>query len=417
MADPEQLLWPLRAVSKDPANLTKLDADGNVITSTTDLDARYVNVTGDNMTGALAVQVGATFTAPATATNTGTVLHVVRDGGAAIIEAYNTNAGTSGLFLRRKQGTIAAPTPVNAGTAMGVIRWQTRPANGAGDRTTAQIAVTSLSPETQDGFYDGVISMTMVGAVAGQANSFFELRNLAATGTTATITANTFVCNGANFLVTPAGFVKTTGAVLVQVAGAVSGFTSEVSAPTGGDGTGYRAVATGTMADNLYGGYFEVGGTATGSANGAVVRARSTGGAVNTGIRVDVSGAATNYGIRIASELPAATSSFAILSESPAQSALIGSLAVGEYLPTKMLSVNGDAIVRTTLEVVGNITSAGTAHSFANGSIPSPAVIGNTPRTIAATGSAGSAGQMVWDDNFIYLRTTSGWKKVALTAI
>jgi hypothetical protein len=94
-----------------------------------------------------------------------------------------------------------------------------------------------------------------------------------------------------------------------------------------------------------------------------------------------------------------------------------GNLGVGWLAPTHRLEVFGTTFLRGTCEITGNITSAGTAHSFANGSIPSPAVIGNIPRTIAATGSAGSAGQMVWDDNFIYLHTTSGWKKVALTAI
>jgi hypothetical protein len=79
--------------------------------------------------------------------------------------------------------------------------------------------------------------------------------------------------------------------------------------------------------------------------------------------------------------------------------------------------IGGDLLIRGAVNCSGNITSTGTAHAFADGSIPSPAVIGNTPRTIAATGSAGFAGQMVWDDDFIYLRTTSGWKKVALTAI
>ena len=85
--------------------------------------------------------------------------------------------------------------------------------------------------------------------------------------------------------------------------------------------------------------------------------------------------------------------------------------------PTNALEVGGTTMLRGACEIVGNITSSGTAHNFANGSIPSPAVIGNIPRTIAATGSAGSAGQMQWDDNFLYLHTTSGWKKVALTAI
>ena len=53
MAD--EILWPLRAVSKDPTNLTKLDADNNVLTSSTDLDARYVNLAGDTMTGDLEI--------------------------------------------------------------------------------------------------------------------------------------------------------------------------------------------------------------------------------------------------------------------------------------------------------------------------------------------------------------------------
>jgi hypothetical protein len=115
--------------------------------------------------------------------------------------------------------------------------------------------------------------------------------------------------------------------------------------------------------------------------------------------------------------MPAGTRNYAFFSDSPAQNYFRGNVGIGFAVPTHSLEVNGDTMLRDTLEVTGNITSAGTAHSFASGSIPSPAVIGNTPRTIAATGSAGIAGQMVWDDNFLYLHTTAGWKKVALTAI
>jgi hypothetical protein len=46
MADPEQMLWPLRAVSKDPTNITKLDADGNVLTSSADVVAAVGGLTG-----------------------------------------------------------------------------------------------------------------------------------------------------------------------------------------------------------------------------------------------------------------------------------------------------------------------------------------------------------------------------------
>jgi hypothetical protein len=64
----------------------------------------------------------------------------------------------------------------------------------------------------------------------------------------------------------------------------------------------------------------------------------------------------------------------------------------------------------------GNLTSTGTAHSFANGSIPSPAVIGSTAFTPANSAAAGVDGSMRWDEDFLYVRVASGWKRVALTA-
>jgi hypothetical protein len=61
MAD-EEVLWPLRAVSKDPTNITRLDADNNILTSTVDVDARYVRKAGDAMTGPLTVTQNAANT-------------------------------------------------------------------------------------------------------------------------------------------------------------------------------------------------------------------------------------------------------------------------------------------------------------------------------------------------------------------
>jgi hypothetical protein len=53
----DEVLWPLRAVSKDATNLTKLDADNNILTSSTDVAAAvgsgFVKKSGDTMTGAL----------------------------------------------------------------------------------------------------------------------------------------------------------------------------------------------------------------------------------------------------------------------------------------------------------------------------------------------------------------------------
>jgi len=252
MADGEVgvMLWPLRAVSKDPSNLTKLDADYNVLTSTNDLDARYVNLTGDTMTGQLIVE---------------------RDGAgtnaAVQARAYSETANCT-YAITRTRGTKAAQAPLQVNDFVGRILFNTINTGGTNVQSAINCQVTSAA---------------------------------SATGID---TALSFAVN---------------------------------------------------------------------SADGAAIR------------------------------------SAMILTKAGA--------GIGWTTPTRQLEVGGTAMVRGTLEVTDNITSSGTAHSFANGSIPSPAVIGNIPRTIAATGSAGSAGQMVWDDNFLYLRTTAGWKKVALTAI
>jgi|LakMenEpi03Aug12_release.lakeMendotaPanAssembly.Ray.scaffolds.fasta_scaffold263127_2 hypothetical protein len=84
---------------------------------------------------------------------------------------------------------------------------------------------------------------------------------------------------------------------------------------------------------------------------------------------------------------------------------------------TRQLEVGGGAIIRGAFEVTGNITSAGTAHSFAAASIPSSAVIGDVAFTPAGTAAAGANGSMRWDENFLYLRTGTAWKKVALSAL
>jgi hypothetical protein len=74
-------------------------------------------------------------------------------------------------------------------------------------------------------------------------------------------------------------------------------------------------------------------------------------------------------------------------------------------------------MLRGDLDVTGNITSTGTAHSFAANSIPSPAVVGNAAFTPANGAAPGVAGSLRWDENYLYIRTGTAWKRVALTAI
>ena len=92
-------------------------------------------------------------------------------------------------------------------------------------------------------------------------------------------------------------------------------------------------------------------------------------------------------------------------------------LGVNFFNPTKTLEVGGTTMLRGTCEITGNITSSGTAHSFAANSIPASAVIGSVASTVASGLAPGASGAMVWDENFLYLRTATAWKKIPLNAI
>jgi hypothetical protein len=60
VAGVDELLWPLTQVSTDPSNLTKFDADGNILTSSTDVatavGAGFVKKAGDTVTGDMVFQ-------------------------------------------------------------------------------------------------------------------------------------------------------------------------------------------------------------------------------------------------------------------------------------------------------------------------------------------------------------------------
>jgi hypothetical protein len=92
-------------------------------------------------------------------------------------------------------------------------------------------------------------------------------------------------------------------------------------------------------------------------------------------------------------------------------------LGINWTTPTVPLEVNGTARIRGPLETTGNITSTGTAHSFANGSIPAAAVAGIVAGTPASGAAAGVAGSVRYDANFLYVCVSANvWKRVALTA-
>ena len=398
-------------VSADVGNVAKLGTDGKLLVDQADLDPVYVNAVGDNMTGSLGLVTGAATKAPPTAINSTTMLQVVRESTlSCFVESYSVG-GTPGFYLRRKAGTIAAPTPVAANSSMGVLRWQTKPASGASDRTTAQIQVTATSAETEDGFFDGTMSLSLVGAKTGQSSSFLQLQNLAATGTTATIGADAFVCSAKNFSVNASGGVI---AAVPSGGGGAGSFRSNGNGD-GQTGLGLLGAAAGTSATS--GGVTGVRGEVTGTVSTGIgissdVTATAT---VNYGFATAVRGGTRNVGVYV--DVPKGTGSYAVQFQGDADAYFKANVGIGWSTPTVLLEVGGATKLRTTLEVVGNITSTGTAHSFAANSIPSPAVIGNAAFTPANGAAAGTAGSMRWDENFLYVRTGTAWKRVALTAL
>jgi hypothetical protein len=310
------------------------------------------------------------------------MLQVVRESTLdCFVETYSVG-GTPGFYLRRKSGTIAAPTPVNANSGMGFLRWQTKPASGAVDRTTAQIQVFALSAETQDGFFDGSMDLSLAGAKTGQSNSFFALTNLAATGTTASIGADAFVCSAKNFSVDASGSVTAAVGLTVQsgpVAGTIASGGAAATFRSNGNGDGKTGLsllgaAAGTSATS--GGVTGVRGEVTGTVStGIGVSASVTATATqNYGFATTVRGGTRNIGLYV--DVPKADGSYAVQFQGDADSYFKSNVGIGWSTPSVLLEVGGATKLRSTLEVVGNITSAGTAHNFAAKSIPASAING-----------------------------------------
>jgi hypothetical protein len=75
-------------------------------------------------------------------------------------------------------------------------------------------------------------------------------------------------------------------------------------------------------------------------------------------------------------DVPKASGSYAVQFQGDADSYFKSNVGIGWSTPAVALEVGGAAKLRSTLEVVGNITSAGTAHNFAAKSIPASAING-----------------------------------------
>jgi hypothetical protein len=375
-------------VSADAVNVAKLGTDGKILVAQADLDLRYVNVVGDTMTGPLAVTPSAALAAPSG--------HVQISGqgfqpAVSIQGRGDTNGtGTPQVRFLRTRGTAAAPASVQANDNLGTLAYYGWLPNGTAANPVSILAQCDATPAAGDTTAKGRI----------------------------TLLTNTFVCTATNFTVNGDGFATIKDGVLVQRTrlGTAGQFeTSNVG--SGETGYGIQARCTGTSLTS--GSVTGLRGEAAGTYSvGVGVRGQATGTAdTNYGIQAFASnGTIRNVGLYIGAELARVGTNFAIESQSSANSYLKGELGLNWATPTHQLEVGGTTMIRSTLEVVGNITSAGTAHSFAAGSIPSSAVVGGTAFTPATSAAAGAVGSMRWDENFLYVRTATAWKRVALAA-
>jgi hypothetical protein len=248
---------------------------------------------------------------------------------------------------------------------------------------------------TPDGTKSASVTLDALGTNAVSINVSADNFKVASTGYTAILdglsvtrtqsgTGGTFNCSGAG--------AGQTGAGIVAVCKGGSATTGSI--------TGIYAESSGTV------------GTGIG------VDARALGVATtNIAIQAQASGGTNNIGISIADTIPKAANSFALSSVSKADSYFAGNLGVGWSTPTVPLEVGGAAKVRGALEVVGNITATGAAHSFATGSIPASAVAGIVAGTPASAAAPGTAGSVRYDAGFLYVCVAANtWRRVALAA-
>jgi hypothetical protein len=399
-------------VSADVGSVAKLGSDGHISVQPADMDARFVNTTGDTMTGPLIVKPAV---GPA---NPDGGIQIIGDNTNAALSVKWANAANGNGLLRfaRSRGTIASPLPVQNSDQIGLMTFQALRDDSTASTYSelvrfavlvadgANVSGTDIKGRLNINVNDGAglkTPLTIDGTLVN-----FQFPVTLGGG----ITGNLQLVNNA--------FIIAGTQAIAQVSETLVAFSKPVAIPNGINGN--ATVLSG-------GSVFVVDGVVRSTRNSTDPNASISAGSFTvSGVGKTVVGVGASVLNGVGTDFTAALqlanntntpTCYSIYSGGLAQSVIQGKLGLNRFSPTSQLDVGGDAIVRGPLEVTGNITSAGTAHNFAASSIPSSAVIGNVPRTIAATGSAGVAGQMVWDENFLYIHTLSGWKKVALTAI
>ena len=331
----------------------------------TDLDTRYVNTTGDTMTGVLTVRPAVGPAAP-----DGTIA-VVGDNTNAIITAQTNGTAQPSLRFKRSRGTTAAPIVVQSGDALGAIGYHAVGIAGTYVGAGSIVAFCTGNPVAGDINIRSNIRFTVSNGVANVVSLTVSPEGITATNVTAT---NVTATN-----VTATGTIKT---VALEVSSASTFNGPIIAMPTHGIGMTLELTSP----------------NATSQATGMVVNILPVVCKTSSGLNLDNKGFGTdaNYGMSINS-LPAGAKNWAVFITSPANNYFAGNVGIGWQTPTHPLEVKGATMLRGTLEVTGNITSTGTAHSFVAKSIPASAVSGMSAAStvagaaLATTGAVGTS--------------------------
>jgi hypothetical protein len=345
-------------------------------------DEAFVQKAGDKMTGALSIH--------SSALAADGLLSVVADGNPAVIApvAYSNNAtGSPNVRFRRARGTLAAPAILQVGDAVGFMTYQSVDTTGAW-KTAAQIRVDCIQQVAAGNTF---IPASMTFFVANATGNISVMVLTAAGATFKTVTADTLTATGPDGVktgnLTATGVVQTV-ALNVDSAATFKGRVIHNATEV----VGYNLSLTSL--------------SATAATTGIVVNVMPVVSATSCGVRISNQGkgTGTNIGMEIEG-LPAGPNNYSFFDNSPAQNYFKGNVGINFLAPTANLEVSGTTKLRGTLEVTGNITSAGTAHSFAAKSIPASAIDGGLSipnKTPASQTAPGAAGEFAWDSNYLY---------------